>query len=140
MHSIKSSSLFKSQARQAVTSLFYLLIALSLFSTNYLRFPSVTDFQSLGFPSITLQYCHSSSGLFDTKEDKSKSHQSECCTYCSLTKRVAMELTPIFSNYYILSIPIILINFINLRKQPLSANHLNLGILTSWSAHSPPSI
>jgi hypothetical protein len=124
--------------RHLASALFCLLVTFSLFSANYLRLPSSHDSEAIGFASITLPYCHSNSGSFDTSGDKSHSRKSECCAYCSPTERIITEIIPILENYYTLNIPIYSAKIITQNSQSILFDILKLGILTSWSANSPP--
>jgi hypothetical protein len=126
------------ECRHLVSALFCLLVTFSLFSANYLRLPSSHDSEAIGFASVTPPYCHSNSGSFDTSDDKSHSRKSEWCSYCSPTERIITEIIPIFENYYTLNIPIYFVKIITQYSQSILLDILKLGILTSWSANSPP--
>jgi len=126
------------ECRHLVSALFCLLVTFSLFSVNYLLLPSSHDSEAIGFASLTLPYCHCNSGSFDTSNDKSHSRSSECCAYCSPTERIITEIIPIFENFYSLNIPIYLIIIITQHSESILLDIIKLGMLTNWSANSPP--
>ena len=128
------------ECRHLVSALFCLLVTLTIFSVNYLRLPSSNDSEAIGFASAIPPSCHSNSGSFDSSDDKSHSLKSECCAYCSPTEKIITEITPIFENYYTLNIPIYLAKIITEHSQSILLDILKLGILTSWSANSPPQV
>lgn len=132
------SNTIKKDAGRVMSALICLLIALSIFLIGNIRLPSINDDQAIGFPSSNLAPCHDNIDTSPKGDSKSSSHQSDCCAYCSIAHSILRITTPIFESYVTNNLQIFFpLNIIEYSQSNLFYI-LKLGILSNWSANSPP--
>lgn len=130
-------SRFNEEAKRALHALICLIVALSIFSSVNLRLPSVSDANAFGFPSSTLVHCNDNISI-NGKTNKPVNHESDCCAYCHFVESILKMKMPIFDYYFQNTIPLILFRIVVQHRASELFYFSELGILTSWSAHSPP--
>ena len=132
-------SKFNEEAKHTLRALLCLIVALSIFSSVNLRLPSVSDANAFGFPSSTLTHCHDNISI-NGESNNPANHESDCCAYCHFVESILKIKIPIFEYYFHSMTPLILFRSAAQHRASELVYFSEIGMLTSWSAHSPPQL